>query len=142
MKTENITATKEVLAVAGIKVRNIVKVSAVLVIVVSLFTLSLAKPARTQLDPIGGYVIIQDNRVSGEIFVPQRDPDATHYVEHWVLYSNYIYPGSSDPNMLTTISVGRRSYENEADFFANVPWGSGFRYVRVDCTDTDRLPGR
>ena len=142
MKSENRIATKIVLAVAGIKVRNIVKVGAALALVVGIFTLSLAGPARGQLDPIGGYWIIQENRVAGEIYVPMRDPGATHYVEHWVLFNNYVYPGGSDPGMVTTIKVSRHSYENEADFFARVPWGPGFRYVRVDCVDTDQLPGR
>lgn len=141
MKTENITAEKNVLVVAGMKVRNIIKAGAALVLVVSIFTLSVAKPVRTQLDPIGGYYIIQNGIRVGEIYVPQRDLGAINYVEHWVLYNSYVYPGS-DADLLTTIRVGRVGYESEADFFARVPWGPGFRYVRVDCTDTDRLPGR
>jgi hypothetical protein len=42
----------------------------------------------------------------------------------------------------TTITLAREKYASEEDFFARVPWGPGFRYVRVDCLDTDQLPGR
>ena len=102
--------------------------------------LALAKSAPAQVDP-SGYEIFQNGVKAGEIFVPARDLEAVNYVEHWVLYNNYVYPGR-DPELVTTIKVARRGYANEADFFARVPWGPGFRYVRVDSTDTDKLPGR
>jgi hypothetical protein len=104
-------------------------------------TLALAKSTPAQLDPTGGFEIFQNGVKAGEIFVPSRDLEAVNYVEHWVLFNNYVYPGK-DPELVTTIKVARRGYANEADFFARVPWGQGFRYVRVDSTDTDKLPGR
>lgn len=99
-------------------------------------------PARTQMDP-GVKRILQNGIQVGEIFVPERDPKATRYVEHWVLYNGYVYPGKDNPDVKTEIRESTKSsYESEADFFARVPFGPGFRYVRVDCTESDRLPGR
>jgi hypothetical protein len=40
------------------------------------------------------------------------------------------------------IKASRQTYSSEEDFFARVAWEPGFRYVRVDATDTDTLPGR
>jgi hypothetical protein len=103
--------------------------------------LLMAKPTSAQIDP-NVYEIFQNGIKTGEIFVPDRDLSAINYVEHWVLFDSYVYPGK-DPSLVTTIKMARkRSYESETDFFARVPWGPGFRYVRVDSTDTDRLPGR
>jgi hypothetical protein len=102
--------------------------------------LALAKSAPAQID-VGYFEVFQNGVKAGEICVPPRDVEAVNYVEHWVLFNNYVYPGR-DPELVTTIKVARRGYANEADFFARVPWGPGFRYVRVDSTDTDKLPGR
>jgi len=102
--------------------------------------LALAKSAPPQID-VGYFEVFQNGIKAGEICVPPRDPEAINYVEHWVLFNNYVYPGR-DPELVTTIRVARRGYADEADFFARVPWGPGFRYVRVDSTDTDKLPGR
>jgi hypothetical protein len=102
--------------------------------------LALAKSAPAQIDP-GYFEVFQNGVKAGEICVPARDVETVNYVEHWVLFNNYVYPGR-DPELVTTIKVARRGYANEADFFARVPWGPGFRYVRVDSTDTDKLPGR
>jgi hypothetical protein len=96
-----------------------------------------------QLDPSGIYDILQNGIRVGEVYVPERDPRATQYVEHWVLYNSYVYPSKDTPELKTEIRLAQKSnYESEADFFARVPFGPGFRYVRADCTDTDQLPGR
>ena len=94
-----------------------------------------------QLDPDVKVIIRQNGIRVGEIFTPFREPGATNYVEHWVLYDNFVNIGK-DPSVVTTLEVSKETYKSEEDFFAQVPWGQGFRYVRVDCTDTDRLPGR
>ena len=114
---------------------------------ITLVALAVAKTSaispRAQLDPTGGYEILQNGIRVGEIYVPERDPGTTQYVEHWVLYNSYVYPSKNQPELKTEIRVAQKSsYESEADFFARVPFGPGFRYVRADCTDIDRLPGR
>jgi hypothetical protein len=106
-------------------------------------TRASAIPASAQLDPGAGYDLFQNGIRVGEVYVPERDPRATQYVEHWVLYNSYVYPSKDTPELKTEIRLAQKSsYESEADFFARVPFGPGFRYVRADCTDIDRLPGR
>ena len=121
------------------------RTKAICSLVVIFATLVLAIPAQAQLDP-GLHDIFQTdgfgNQVKGgEIYVPWREAGTTNYVEHWVLFDNYVYP-SSENRVVTTIRPSRLSYQSEEDFFARVAWGAGFRYVRVDSTDTDKLPGR
>jgi hypothetical protein len=113
---------------------------------IALVALTIAKASaistRAQLDP-GDFVILQNGVQVGEIYVPERAPRATQYVEHWVLYNGYVYPSKDHSELKTEIRVARKSgYQSEADFFARAPFGPGFRYVRVDCTEADRLPGR
>jgi hypothetical protein len=109
-------------------------------------TMSFAAQARPtaprrQLTP-DIHDIFQRGRLVGIIYVPRREEGAVHYVEHWVLFDTYVYPGK-DPHLQTTIALSRyRNYETAEEFFAKVPWGPGYRYVQVDSTDTDVLPGR
>ena len=102
--------------------------------------LTLTSKAKAQLDS-GNFNLLQNGTKVGEIYVPQHEPGAINYVEHWVLFNNYEYLGK-DPSLVTTIVAGRSNYESEEDFFKRVPWGPGYRYVRVDSTDTDKLPGQ
>lgn len=97
-------------------------------------------PAFAQLDP-GNFNIIQNAKTVGEIFVPQRKTGQINYVEHWVLFPDYVYP-ASNRSLNTMIKASRQRHVSEKDFFARVPWGMGYRYVRIDVTDTDILPGR
>jgi hypothetical protein len=99
-----------------------------------------ALPADAQLDP-GNFDILQHGQKVGEIFVPARETKQTKYVEHWVLFPGYVYP-NGELSLRTTIKAGRQRYSNETDFFARVPWARGYRYVRIDATDTTVLPGR
>jgi hypothetical protein len=101
--------------------------------------LALSLPAKAQLDP-GDFDIFQKGKKVGEIFVPARAVGQNVYVEHWVLFSDYVYP-NGERSLKTKIKAGRQRYTTEEDFFARVPWSPGYRYVRVDATDTDRLPG-
>ena len=104
-----------------------------------------ANAAAAQLDPGAHDVYQRDEfqnlRKVAEIFVPAREPGATFYVEHWVLFDGYVYPSPQLP-VVTTIRASRLRYASEEEFFARVAWGPGFRYIRVESFDTDRLPGR
>ncbi|HVQ37438.1 MAG TPA: hypothetical protein VMS31_07895 [Pyrinomonadaceae bacterium] len=64
-----------------------------------------------------------------------------HEFEGRMLWDNYIYPSATAP-VVTLIKSSRCKYVSEEEFFARVKWKPGFRYVRVDSTDTDRLPVR
>ena len=121
------------------------RLKAICSLVAMLVTLTLAIPAQAQIDP-GIHDIFQTDGFghtvkAGEIYVPQREPGATTYVEHWVLFDNYVYPSAENP-IVTIIRPSQRKFVSEEDFFARVAWGAGFRYVRVDCLDSERLPGR
>jgi hypothetical protein len=99
----------------------------------------MALPTSAQLDP-GNFEIRQNGRTVGEIFVPARVPGSNTYVEHWVLSADYSYP-SPNSAVMTRIRAQRHRYASEKDFFARVPWSPGSRYVRIDATESDRLPG-
>ena len=115
-------------------------------VVIALVALTGAKlttiSTHAQLQPDFSYDVLQNGIRVGEVYVPEHDPEAKQYVEHWVLYNSYVYPSKDDPKWNMEIRVAQRSnYKSEADFFARVPWGQGFRYVRAVCTESDRLPG-
>jgi len=109
-----------------------------LLIGITVFTLAL--PTFAQLDP-GEFDIIQNGKTVGEIFVPQRKAGQIKYVEHWVLFRDYVYP-ASNRSLTTSIKASRQRHVSETDFFTRVPWGPGYRYVRIDVTDTGIRPGR
>jgi len=147
MKTQTTIATENVLDTTGMKAKTNVKAKtkAICLLVAFVFTLALAIPAQAQIDP-GVHDVFQTDRFgnwikAGEIYVPEHAPGATNYVEHWVLFDNYVYPSANNP-VVTMIKPSRNSYVSEQDFFAGVAWRPGFRYVRVDCIDTAQLPGR
>lgn len=74
--------------------------------------------------PIDEFGIFQKETRVGEIYSPGTDIKATQYVEHWVLYDGYIYPGKNHLGLTTTIKASPESaYKSEADFFASVPGG-------------------
>src|SRR5689334_6327847 len=80
--------------------------------------------------PVEPDKIFQKGIQVGEIYPSGNDPKATQYVEHWVLYDNYVYPGQDHPELATMIKAApENDYQSEADFFKRVKWGRGFRYV-------------
>ncbi|MGW1729104.1 hypothetical protein ACWCQK_40465 [Streptomyces sp. NPDC002306] len=106
-----------------------------------------APSANAQLDPstnVDGksksFDIIQFNHKVGEIFVPDRASGSTSYLEHWVLFSDYKYPGKANPTATITIKEGDSTYSDLQDFFSKVPFGSGSKYVKVDSHESAALP--
>jgi hypothetical protein len=77
----------------------------------------------------------------GEIHVPGKASQSL-YIEHWILYPNYVYPNAHNGIRTDILPDINLSYASEADFFAHAPFGPGYRYVRVTSDDTDLLPGR
>jgi hypothetical protein len=148
MKNDTIIATENVPDKTGMKARTNVKTSAKAIcsLLTIVFTLALAIPAQAQIDG-GLHDVFQTDRFgnwikAGEIYVPEHEPGATNYVEHWVLFDNYVYPSANNPVVTMIVPSRRSNYTSEQDFFARAPWRPGFRYVRVDCIDTTQLPGR
>ena len=76
----------------------------------------------------------------GEIFVPERAGDASTYVEHWVSFRDYVYPNGNSTSS-TKIEAGKQNYRNEQDFFAQVPWDDGFRYIQITAAEARKPPG-
>ena len=77
----------------------------------------------------------------GEIYRGEDASGSEKYVEHWVLFDNYVYPSERN-GIATELRPGGTEYRDTSDFLARVPWEKGYRYVRVDCNDTATLPGR
>ena len=96
--------------------------------------------AFAQFDP-GDCRIYQNGVQVGEIHVPGKASQSL-YVEHWVLYPNYVYPNGRNGIQTEFVPGTTSSCASEADFFARAPFGPGYRYVRVTSNDTDLLPGR
>lgn len=67
-------------------------VALTLILLVALTSFS---PLQAQFDP-GEYNIIQDGRLVGTLFVPERSPAECVYWEHWFVFDTYRYPGSED----------------------------------------------
>ena len=96
-----------------------------------------ASPAAAQLDP-GNFDIRQHGTVVGHIFVPVHLSPAV-YVEHWIVSREYVYPSSHAP-VVTEIVPSTRSSASEQEFFRQVDFGPGSRYIRVLAQETGTLP--
>jgi hypothetical protein len=96
--------------------------------------------APAQVDPDQrSFAVVQNSAVVGEIWREGTNPK--HYVEHWVLYPGYLYPSTVN-QVSATLRPGHHTYANTADFLAHVPFEEGSRYVKVDCDDSESIPGR
>lgn len=98
-----------------------------------------------QLDPHGpnlgaSFDLYEAGNKVGEIYVPGREPGVSHYLEHWVLFPNYVYPGPRNLTTLQIIPKATSPYMDEADFFRRVAFGRGSRYVRVTADEFTQLP--
>jgi len=101
----------------------------------------LAPTAKAQLDA-GNRIYLYENGVRvGEVYVPYRAPGQTQYVEDWVLYPNYMYPG---PRFIGTLQIvpspTEQPYASEQDFFQRVPFTTGSKYIRVLAQESNYLP--
>jgi len=97
--------------------------------------------AKGQIDPGDRIYLIENGARMGEVYVPDRAPGETKYVEDWVLYPKYRYPGPSFLGILNVaVSTSERPYSSPADFFQNVPFAAGSKYVRVTAEEFTSLP--
>ena len=97
--------------------------------------------AKAQLDP-GGRIYLYENGVRvGEVYVPNRAPGQTQYIEDWVLYPNYLYPGPRFIGALQIVPAPtEQPYASEQDFFQKVPFTTGSKYIRVLARESSYLP--
>ncbi|MEO0537704.1 MAG: hypothetical protein AAF215_28060 [Cyanobacteria bacterium P01_A01_bin.123] len=85
-----------------------------LVLFAVIIVLLIQRPSAAQIDG-GPCVISQEGVEVGAIFVPERNPDARRYNEYWYLFSNYSYPGASNP-IVTEIRCGGPKFTNQRQF--------------------------
>lgn len=105
--------------------------------------LGAAGSAFAQADPGDGraHDVFQNGIKVGEIFIPMRPKEAQEYLEHWILYPGYIYPGSYHPEASFTVKLGKVNYASAGDFFSRAPFPEGSRYIRVHSAESFSLPG-
>lgn len=77
----------------------------------------------------------------GRIFVPAHEGE-TSYVEHWVLFEDYVYPSRDGESVTTEIVRATEQHVSEEAFFADSAKqvNDGGRYVLVEATEFDKVP--
>jgi len=97
--------------------------------------------AKAQLDPGDKFYLYENGMRVGEVYVPDRAQGQTEYLEHWVLYPGYMYPG---PRFIGTLQIVpspmEKPYASESDFFQRVPFAAGSKYIRVLAQEYPYLP--
>lgn len=98
-----------------------------------------------QLDPGDGregaaFDLFEAGNHVGQIFVPAREPGTIHYLEHWVLFPNYVYPGPKNLAMLKIVPKSPSPFKDEADFFRRVEFKQGSKYIRVTADEYHEMP--
>jgi hypothetical protein len=100
-------------------------------------TVTTSLQAQFPIDARSAFGIYQDGVLVGELMRVDEDPEK--YVEHWVLYPDYVYPSERN-GVVTEIVPGAIPYDGLDDFFRNVPFEEGSRYVEATCADGTHLP--
>src|SRR5689334_4638991 len=112
-----------------------------LILGVSLLAVAMVCVAFAQLDPGTRIYLYENGERVGEVYVPERDAGQATYVEHWVLYPNYRYPG---PLFISALQIVPSPTENPHDtqpiFFRNVPFAKDSKYIRVTAEESKSLP--
>ena len=103
---------------------NKVKLLIPAVMALLILTGLLSQNARAQIDPQRIYFYENGIRV-GEVYVPDRAPGQAEYLEHWVLYPNYLYPGPRFIGALQIVPSSEKPYASESEFFRTVPFAKG-----------------
>ena len=102
----------------------------------------LSHTAKAQVDSGTKTYLFENGVRVGEIYT-DHVAGQTQYVEDWVLYPNYLYPGPHFNGVLQVIaSPTEAPYTSEADFFHNVPFTAGSKYIRVSAEEYASLPSR
>ncbi len=89
---------------------------------------------------IGTSEIRQDGKRAGLIFVEQSGEEERQTVEHWVLFSNYLFPGIDNPDVVTKIKYLPNRDDDLASFIARTTSRKGYRYFTVIPIESDELP--
>jgi hypothetical protein len=76
----------------------------------------------------------------GQVYRGPGDANARFYVEHWVLYPTYVYPGPRTLAVLELAPQAVTAFESEQDFFRNAHFPKGSKYMRVTAEEFNELP--
>src|SRR5512143_470418 len=87
--------------------------------VVMTFTVPRVSKDQVPVDPDHAIGIFQEGVLRGEVM--RVDGDDRSYVEHWVLYPDYVYPGARN-RVKTELVPAVKQYRDLDDFFARVPF--------------------
>ncbi len=109
-----------------------------LVSTIAVSTVSL-REAVAQIDP-GLYGIEQGGKRVGVIYAPARTAGTTVYAEHWVLFSDYVYP--DDKNRVETVikAEPKNAFSSEKEFLGRYQIPTGGKYIRVDSSEFSKFP--
>ncbi len=95
--------------------------------------------ASAQIDP-GLYGIEQNGKKVGVIYAPPRTAGAQAYAEHWVLFSNYVYPDGKSRVETVIKTESGASFSDEKEFMSRYTIPAGGKYIRVDSTEFSKFP--
>jgi hypothetical protein len=87
-------------------------------------------------------VLVESGNKMGIAYRGPGPEDATQYVEHWILFPGYAYPGTDTLATLELTPGAGQYFESESDFFTRAPFPAGSKYVRAYCEEFTKLPGR
>jgi hypothetical protein len=99
------------------------------------------RKVHAQIDPLKNPMTIwQNGQQVGMIFSPPDVGNRGLYLEHWILFPNYVYPSEAHQIRTDIVPNTALAYATEDEFFRAAPWGAGYRYVKVTAHDSTRLP--
>jgi hypothetical protein len=96
-----------------------------------LFGLMINQSVNAQLKPGSAYVLDKQGNIVGMVYIPEKK-DLKNYVEHWILFPDYVYPGDKNFDATLTVELTRDfKYDNLADFIDDNFCEKGCRYIEV-----------
>ncbi len=96
----------------------------------SLILLLSPSISRAQME-VGVMGVYQNGKEVGRIYVPPRNAKDNTYVEHWVLYPGYLYPGKKRPGFETLIVPLHESFSSLSAFKNSLVLEPGSRIIEV-----------
>ncbi len=80
---------------------------------------------------VGVMGVYQNGKEVGRIYVPARGAKDETYAEHWVLYSDYVYPSKHRMGLETVIVPLDERVESLAAFKKGLAAEAGAKYIDV-----------